>query len=759
MEKEQQHIDTVRGDGGSMPLGDKLLAELKSEVDLIAMDLKARCLEDSHPDLVRHAYWDGQSPDGLKHEDALKEQADPFEGSMDTRVRDVDMIINEDSMLCVAAAMRARITVTGRGANDTANAGKMQTTLHYFLRNRLGLQWMVEQCRLASFVHGSSPGLGFLSINWRKEEALELRSIAIDELRAMFVENAMAERMAQVSDEMDGVDPAVVQERVRADIEEVAQAFDLAVYDPSVQRESLVGILAEMFPELRPATIGRMAREMVAQIRSGEERPTVEFPFPYVKTDDLDIRALRVGGDMHLPVDTRDFQKSGIYLTVENLNRSALERRARAEEWKKEFTAAVLGTEESDGLLGKAVLRNYRRGGCGEPVATDGEYVARRYQILTAVMQLPNEEGIEGIYYVTFHYDLPMAAHDLRLSNYKHGKLPGVMYAREYISGCLTDSRGVSEIHGPAQSQRKTLLDGVGNNSIMAATPPVLTMNRKGKGRLWIKPMIEQQLNRDGQLKWMDPPKVPPQVLKALEMLGIDRDDYFGRSNAAIPEERTRLNRQFKVLMWLMHTREVMVQFMQLIQQFAPDELIARVTDSDGLPFMRSREEIQGMFDLDLQFDPEDLNIERLQTYGKIVKDIVLAMDANKTIDTTPLVSDLMYRLNPSIAPAAVKTVEEANNAQIRIAREMLTSVRNGVLPDLPTDGSVNYALILQWFQNLESQNPYVFQDLAEDKRIILTQLMEFLQFQTEQYGQNAQTGRTGIKTPGPAEALAGRQA
>lgn len=750
---DKEHIDTVKGDGGSMVLSDQKLSELKGEIDLIAQDLKSRCLQDSHPDEVRHAFWDGQSPDGLKHEEVLKEEAKPFEGALDTRVRDVDMIINEDAMLCVAAAMRARIEITGRGANDTADAGKMQTTLQYFLRNRLGLAWLVEQCRLANFVHGSSPGLGFLSVNWKHEKALELREISLGDLRARFVEQAMAARVEPGAGGMES------EEAVRAEIEELATAFDVALYDPMTQSEALSGILAEMFPELKPATLRRMGLDLLKQVKAGEEDPTVEFPFPYTKTDDLSIRALRVGGDMHLPVDTRDFQESGIYLMVENLNRTGVERRANAEDWNEDFTKAVLGTDDQDGLLGKAMLRSYRRNAQGLPVETDGQYIAKRYQILTAVMQLPNEEGIEGIYYVTFHYDLPKAAHDLRLANYKHGKLPGVMFAREYISGCLTDSRGVPEIQGSAQSQRKTLLDGVGNNSILAATPPVISMNRRGKGRLWIEPMLEQQLNRDGQLKWMDPPKVPPNVLKALEMLGIDRDDYFGRSNDAIPEDRTRLHKQFKVLMWLAHTREVLVQFMQLIQQFGSDEVVARVTDSQGLPFMRSRDEIQGQFDLELMFDPDDLNMENLQTYGQIVKDIVLAMDANKTIDTTPLVADLMYRLNPSIAPAAVRTLDEANSAQIKAAGRALADIRSGIEPDMPTDGSINYALWLDHFRNLEAENPLVFQDMAEDKRILLTRFMEFLEFQTEQFGDNAQIGRTGVSTGTPMEELAGQEA
>ena len=193
---EKRHIDVVRGDGGSVEMDARLLTELKGEVDLIVKDLKARCLQDSHPDVIRHAFWDGQATDGLKHKENLQEEAKPFEGAMDTRVRDVDMIVNEDAMLCVAAAMRARIEVTGRGDNDIATAGKMQTTLRYFLRNRLGLSWLIEQCRLANFVHGSSPGIGFLSINWRKEEALELQTVTVDELRAKFIEDGLARRMA-----------------------------------------------------------------------------------------------------------------------------------------------------------------------------------------------------------------------------------------------------------------------------------------------------------------------------------------------------------------------------------------------------------------------------------------------------------------------------------------------------------------------------------------------------------------------------------
>lgn len=759
---EKQHMDTIKGDGGHVVMTPELMKELKGEVDLISNDLKRRCLMDESPDKSRFAFWDGQDPDGLKHADNLREEVEPFEGSMDTRVRDVDMLINEDTMLCVAAAMRARIDVKGRGASDIANAGKMKTTLEYFLRNGLALKWLREQCRLANFVFGSAPGMGFLSINWRHEEALELKTVTLTELRSMFVEAGLggwAGGPPAVQGGVAGEPPAVQDEAaVQAQIEALAGAFDEALADPATQADALQQLIGEMFPELKSSRVRKMSKELLKQLRAGVEDPVVEFPMPYVRVDDLDVHALRVGGDMHLPVDTRDFEACTMYLTVENLSRTAVETRARAEEWDDEFTQAVLGTGGANtGMLGKAVLRSYRKGGTnGErALETDGDYVAKRYQILTSVLQLVNDEGIPGIYYVTWHYDLNEPAHELRLMNYKHGKLPGVMYVREYISGCLTDSRGIPEIQGAAQNQRKTLLDGGGNNALLGFTPPVLTKNRRGMGRLWIQPMQEQQLKRDGDLAWMDPPKMTQHFFDMLERLGLDRDDYFGRAHKDIPESRTALHQQFKVLLWLAHTRDALVQMMQLIQQFAPDEVIERVTDQKGLPFMRSRDEIQGLYDVELMFDPGDLDIENLETYGKIVKDIVLAMDANKTIDTTPLVSDLMYRLNPSIAPAAVRTLEEANSAELQDEARALAEIRAGVESDMPDDGSINYQLRLEWYQGMEAENEMVFADMAEDKRVLLMRRMEFLEFQMEQFGENAQTGRTGVSTGTPGEVMA----
>lgn len=733
----EKRIDEMLGDGGDFVLSASRLQELRGEIDLISADLKNRCLSDEHPDEVRFSVWAGQSGDGLKHKENYGATVKPFDGSMDSRDRSVDMLINEDVMLSVAASSRARMVVSGRGASDTSNAGNMQVTLRYFLNNKMGLQWIVEQCRLANYVYGSAPGMGFLSVDWRQEDALELRVLLLSELRAMYLESALSE-----------ADPESDEEVVRQQIEELVMAFDLAVYDPLIQRDVLSDLLSEMFPTLKLGRRNKIARSIIRQLAKGVDDPEVEFPVEYRAKDELVVRAMRVGGEVHLPVDARDFQESGIYFMVENMTRTALQRRARAEGWSKEFVTAVLGTSKDSGLLGEAVLQHYKRGTHGEVVSSDSGYLAKRYQILTVVMRLANEEGVDGIYYVPFHYSLPMTAHELRLSNYKHGKFPGVLFVREYISGCLSDSRGIPELHGSGQNQRKTLLDGIGNNALLSATPPITSVNRQGMGRLYLDPLKEIRMKRDGQLRYLSPPAVPEHVMRMVGLMDDARDDYFGRANEHISASRTVLHQQHKVMLWLGHYKEVLVMMMQLIQQFASDELIARVTDQSGLPFMRSREEIQGLFDLELIFDPADLEVENLKVYGELVKNIVLAMDTNKTIDTTSLVADMMYRLNPALAASAVRSTEEANESEALDESRVLAGIRAGVEASMPDDGSINYSLRLEFYKNKEAENGEIFADMAEDKRVLLVRRMEFLAFQAEQFGANAAAGRTGVSTP-----------
>jgi hypothetical protein len=272
-------------------------------------------------------------------------------------------------------------------------------------------------------------------------------------------------------------------------------------------------------------------------------------------------------------------------------------------------------------------------------------------------------------------------------------------------------------------------------------------------GALHIKPLMELPAKRDGDYAWMKPPEYPKTVVDMVLEMRRQTDEYFGRTNAQVPEDIVTLQREFKVLWWLMNVREALVQVFQLCQQYMPDELIQRITNRQGKPIFQSREEIQGQFDLDLQFDPRDLDPDYLERIGKIVSDLLLPMDREKTIQTAEIVSAFMWKISPDLAEAALVDVEEAQQSETADELKAYQEIRSGSEPELPDDGSINYELRLQLYQALEQMNPEIYKDMAEDKLTIMQSRLQRLQVLAQQYGENVQTGREGGKRALPAGA------
>ena len=77
-------------------------------------------------------------------------------------------------------------------------------------------------------------------------------------------------------------------------------------------------------------------------------------------------------------------------------------------------------------------------------------------------------------------------------------------------------------------------------------------------GRLRIKPLEEIPLKRDGDVKWMQPPAYPSTVDAMMKEVRRQVDEYYGRSNDAVPQDLVNLLRQFKVMWWLANLRELL---------------------------------------------------------------------------------------------------------------------------------------------------------------------------------------------------------
>jgi hypothetical protein len=344
------------------------------------------------------------------------------------------------------------------------------------------------------------------------------------------------------------------------------------------------------------------------------------------------------------------------------------------------------------------------------------------------------------------------------LIGYLHGKYPGHLVRREVLSNRVMDSRGVPEIAGPHQGLQKLLADSFGDHAQIAGVPPVITHGRQREGALRIRPLQELQAKRDGDYKFMQPPVYPATIGKMIKELNRQVDEYFGRTNPEVNPETVALQKEFKVIWWLSNVREILMQIWALCQQYMPDDVLQRITNAQGQNVARSVEDIQGQYDLELVFDARDMDPEQLANIAKIIKDMLLAMDRDKTINPSPIVGSLLWRLAPDIAEMALRPVDAAKQSELDDERAKYLQIRGGTEPDLPDDGSINYPVRLEFYNETIKLNPMAFADLAEDKAAILQSRIQRLQTLSEQYGENVEIGRQGGKTALPLQPAGNQQ-
>jgi len=740
---ETEKIDTVAGDGGSGKVSEPLLAKMKEEIEAIVSDAK-RDLWATRLDAedTRLARWAGQSADGLKHEVDLGDVPEPFEGASDIRVRLADMLTNEEVMLCVVSALRAQVIFKGVESNDAAQAGNCSIVLRWVLRNQLGIAWIEELAKLANYVSGDSPGLGFMKIWWRKEKALRMEKLTADELMRMYVERVV-EQLASASAGPTADGSAVAEpegaETLLEQARAAAESFQAALQDPALGEEQLTGLMLEFFPGIQEARAGKVIRELRMTGKA-------EFPVPYVKHNGPCVQSKRLMENWFIPSNMGNFQDVRMWFENEWLSEPQLRERETSMEYDPDWVKEVLKHEAV------AAFPDFVKDKMGKIVARNADYYRGLYNVVTCYFAAVNEDGAPGRYFVTLHQEVGFPAHERTLVDYEHGKYPGHVVRREMTSDRATDSRGIPEVAGPHQGITKLLADSFGDHAQIAGVPPIVTHGRQREGALRIKPLMELQAKRDGDYKWLQPPAYPVTLKNMLTELRRQTDEYFGRTNPEVGADVVSLHKEFRVMWWLANVREILSQIWALCQQYMPNEVLQRITNAQGEPVARTVEDIQGQYDLELVFDARDMDPAFLADIAKTVKDLLIAMDRDKTINTSPIVASLLWRLAPDMAEMALRPVDVALQSEIEAEKRAYLEIRGGSEPELPDDGSINYQVRKQWYDDQVKANPAMFADMAEDKTAILASRLQRMGVLEEQYGENVDIGRQGGKTALPAE-------
>lgn len=723
-ENETDAVETSTGDGGSEKVSENLLADLKAEVDLIKAELSSVGSTRSDTLSTRLCYWDNQSSDGRKHSEDTSDEEEvlPFEGACDSRVRISDMLVNEEVMLLALAALRGQIQCKGRTAEDAGKAGKMTTVVRYVLRNQLGWKWVREILKLAQFYCGDSPAVALLSIHWKENVALMLETITTEDLMKLY--------LSRVAETLEN---EINKEEATLIAQQAAMHFQSLLVESSTPDMELIELLMSFFTGLKEAR----ARKVIQQLR---KNGNAEFPVPRITYSGIDVKAKRLYEDWFIAASTTLYENARVSIETEWLTKTRLLERKHTLGWSEEFVDGVL-KQEGKQIFPSSILRP------DQTATTTVESDFRNlYQVATAYFMASNDDDIPGRYFVTFHPDVKETATKKQLLNYKHGQYPGFAFQREVLNDRLLDSRGIPELSMSNQSLLKLYVDSSGDNAQLCGVPPILTRNRRGQGKLYIQPMGEIPMKRDGEVAWMNPPISSPTVPAMIQELRRQIDEYHGRSNPNIPPELVALHNEFKVMWWLEQMREVIKQIIQLIQQWMSDEEISRITDNQNEPVARTVEEIQGQYDVDITYDPRDRDPEFISTLGTVIKDILMILDRDKTIQMAPIVEALLWRLAPDLAAKALQPVAQAQKNELEEEWKSYVQIIGGVEPAMVTDGSQNYELRLSMYQSMQAANPNIFASLAEDRKAILDARIQHLTVMTEQYGANQQIGRTGTK-------------
>ena len=711
-------IHQTHDDGSPAEIEGEDLTRFKNEIKyLTGENAREVAWRRQWADDIRFCRWEGQSPDGLKHADELDGEAPfPFEGARDCRVRSADALANEHVLVLTAAAFGAALNVKPMEIRDGGWADRMNTLLRWVLFTQLGADYVREIWRLCQYQEGDSPAAAVLGVWWRKEEALRMELV---DLGKVITEAAINSGQTRESA------PNFVEglKAVLLDKEQEAAAADWC---------------RVAYPALKPARARKVAREL-------REKGTASFPVKYVAVNRPEMCAYRLFQDIFVPLNTAQPRRARCYFLREWLTEVDLVARKTSTgygsaPYTDTFVDAVLQHE------GKTGFSLYER----NAVQSDGANNLRlvemstdlhkgEYEVITAVFRAVNEDDVPGIYTLPFSCFVDEAACRRALLDFAHGEYPFTWFAREVLTGRAVDSRGVPELEQTDQQLEKFIFDSFSDNASLAALPMIETPRSRGKLQLVIGPLKQQKVDRPGQIRYIEAPQYPAAVEKLAILLRERRDQFWGRISLTNPPALTQLHQQGRVNLFLGSLKDALKQMLQLCQQYLTDEELQRITGANGLAVARSREEIQGQFDLDLSFSTIGLDFEMLVKMAEVIGRYILPMDTLNTVQRDQLVRWLFNALNPNLAESVWRPSESANADETKDEAINFARIMAGDEPPMQAEGQ-NFALRLQTLRDILQKNPEIQKKATPLSRQMLEARMEHLSNQVQQQ-QNAQIG------------------
>lgn len=580
---------------------------------------------------VRFALWDGQSDDGLKHEEELGAPAFPWEGSGDTRIFLSDDVINEYVSILVEAFFRSEIQVVPTRKDQLEGAMRVQGLLRWLRNVKLRMELEDEVELAAQFMLGDDPALCVVGVHWNRELYNAWVDLSVDDLMQRFA-----------AQEGEGGDGSLVQE------------LAALIYDPTREADA-VALLGQQFPTAKEGELEKALKELR---ETGETR----LPVPKLLKNLPCVRAYRLGDDLFLPEGTFALQYAPAIFTVEYLSEIDLRARVANDGWDE---------KEVERVIAAGPGKRYRGDGFGvtSDSEIEGETMLRDelFEVWCGWRRAVDDAGIMGAWRT--HWS-PACGGDRSQKALKHEPLdckdtalPFYAFRRERLSRSVFDTRSVTRVAGAAQTEIKTQRDCRTNYTQLATVPPVKKQIRRTGVALVFGPAAEVPIDRGDDVSFLQPPPFPQASIEMEAAVRRDVDSYFGREVEGVAPSKVETIRARMVRGWLNGWGWVFQQMLHLCQRNMEAEAVLVVTGAP--PVVMEKDDIGGDYELQVSFDVRELNMEFLKARMEYYTQI-LALDTNGQIDRAMLVQIAARGVDPNMADRLVRDVGVVTAAEAK---------------------------------------------------------------------------------------------
>lgn len=662
---------------------------------------------------VRYCWWEGQHRDGRKYG---SEQRPPFpwKGASDTRIRAVEMVIQEQVGLCLTSLDRMNIQVTPTKAGGIDLANRMSTLLRWYISNAMADEGDAEIEPLANYM--LTLGSAVLGVNWLQRREYEMKTVRLEELEQMALAAGGPPMLAQIG---------------------------AILWDPA-RREQALAFVRSSSPMLSN-------REAAGVLQDLRMKGTATFPRPYVAEARPCLTALQTFQDVYFPPNTVRLQRARWIAQRELLSETELRERALADDWDEEFVDDLLTSykgKQFDATNHAAMqMREFQRE-MGGVWSEAGEEAAEMYEVWHLYHRAARE-GIPAIFRTVFSplCDTYHGKHEVM--PYLHGQYPFVEFVRERHDRTILSSRGLPEVLDTQQSEIKVQRDARTDRASLTTLPPMKVKYRPGMQKHTFGPGVEIPVNK------MD--DIEPMGMGAPDMTSIeveraskrDMNEYAGRPDSDLDPQLATDRKQGIVRLWLARWKIAGRQILQLAQQYTPEMTIPKVVGLIPQPVDISRDAISGQFDMVLSFDARFAQQDFMFSLLERLEKYVLPMDTNAIVNRDALIRFVMSGIDPTLADLVVRDSNAAQMIEVEDEQTNLAKMYAGVSPPMKLQGQ-NFAARLQVLQDALQRNPYLQQALQQrpDFKELVTQRAEFLQQQVSQQ-QNRMIGVYGT-APSP---------